>query len=606
MTVYFNSLDPACKSTVGAIERGKTLTLRLFFYGEQQNLPDAAELLLCKDGEEVLTFPMQKMQDFFEISLKFSKNGLYFYAFLVEGKRLSCGRLQEGTWGGEKMWQLTVYETGFQTPEWLKGGVIYQIFPDRFCRDKSVGFDDHGGRRVLKKWGDTPEFRPNEAGKVLNNDFFGGNFKGIQGKIEYLKSLGVTAIYLNPIFEAYSNHRYDTGDFFKFDELLGTVGDFQALVHAANSAGIELILDGVFNHVGADSVYFNRFGTYPSLGAYQSKKSPYFSWFHFIEYPNSYDCWWQIDTLPAVNKSDPKYRKFLFGKDGVLRYLLGLGVKGLRLDVVDELPDDFLKELRKTVKKTDQNAVLLGEVWEDASDKISYQKRREYFQGEELDGVMNYPLKDAIVGFAVTGNCEALRETLARLIDHYPKDALDVCMDLLSTHDTPRILTVLGGLNCDVDKETASKMRLTGTQRQLAENRLKIAATLQFTLPGVPCIYYGDENGMEGGKDPFCRACFDWEHLREDLVGFYRKLGEIRQKHRAVFAQGVYREIYADGGIFAFERKFEDKAVYVIVNHSSGKFYAELDKPFFEELSETNYASHFNIEPHTVAVLSEA
>ncbi len=608
MRLYYNPLDLACKSIVGAVEQKSRLDLRVFEYPDGDDFfAGEMQLVFFRDGEGPVRFPMQKKENCFSISLKIPKTGLYFYYFTVPGRIFSRGRLQEGTFSGAPApWQLTVYRKGFRTPDWLKGGVLYQIFPDRFRRFGELPSEGENGKRRMRRWGDLPDFRPNERGEVLNNDFFGGNLKGIEEKLDYLSSLGVTAIYLNPIFEAFSNHRYDTGDFFKIDELLGTVGDFRSLVESAGRRGIRLILDGVFNHVGADSVYFNRFGNYPTLGAFQSPDSPYFSWFSFREFPEKYDCWWGIETLPAIRENDRSYREFLFGENGVLRHWLRFGIGGFRLDVVDELPDGFLRELRQCVKNESPDAAILGEVWEDASDKISYGVRRQYLQGEELDGTMNYPLKDAILDFAVTGNCERLRETLFSLLDHYPKEALDLAMNVLSTHDTPRILSLLGRKTFDAaKKEEAASVRLSGVERQRAEEKLKMAALLQFTLPGVPCVYYGDENGMEGGPDPLCRGCFDWEHLRENLIGYYRKLGKIRAEHREIFAKGTYREIFAAGGILVFERALAGNSLYVYVNNSAQKFTISLDRPLFEEFAEIRLEGTLSVEGYSYGLLSE-
>lgn len=604
MKLYYNPLDKACKSVVGAIGQGERLSLWVYEFMDGSPCPfeGTAELILTRDGGATVTLPMEKEGDHYALGLEFPSTGLYFYYFKFDGRIFSRGRLQEGEFSKEaRPWQLTVCKKGYRTPEWLKGGVIYQIFPDRFCQgDGPIPLKN--STRRMRRWGEQPEFRPNEAGEVLNHDFFGGNLKGIDEKLSYLHALGVTAIYLNPIFEAFSNHRYDTGDFFKIDELLGTVGDFRSLAQNAEKMGIKLILDGVFNHVGADSVYFNRYGKYPCLGAFQSENSPYFSWFRFHRFPEDYDCWWGIKTLPAVNENEPSYREFLFGENGVLRYWLRYGIGGFRLDVVDELPDDFLKEMRETVKHAAPEAVLLGEVWEDASDKISYGERKKYLQGEELDGVMNYPLKDAIIEFAARGNCEKLRETVFSLVDHYPKDALDLAMNILSTHDTPRILSVLGGISWD--KEKAAQTKLTGFAKKNAEDKLKMAALLQFTLPGVPCIFYGDETGMEGGPDPLCRGCFPWNDLRQDLIGFYKRLGALRAKFRDVFGKGSYREIYAKGGMFFFERKLDDKSVYIYVNNSPEKYYAELFEPLWDELAGKAFGQSLSVAPYSYGIFS--
>ena len=451
-----------------------------------------------------------------------------------------------------------------------------------------------------------PSFRPNERGKVLNNDFFGGNLKGIQEKLPYLKSLGVTTIYLNPIFEAASNHRYDTSDYMKIDPFLGDEPAFKKLVDAAESQGIRLILDGVFNHTGDNSVYFNKYGEYPSVGAYQSKDSPYYTWYSFQDFPDKYSSWWGIDILPEVNETSPEYQEFIFGKDGVLKKWLSFGIGGYRLDVADELPDFFLKGLRKSVKESNPNAIIIGEVWEDASNKVAYSQRREYLQGYELDSVMNYPLKDAIIQYIQTENAANLLRTMRTLIDHYPKETLDCLMNILGTHDTARILTVLGGIYCrNKDEMALPSAYLSEKAKESAIIKLKMAAILQYTLPGVPCLYYGDENGMEGHIDPFCRQCFDWENQNEELFKFYSQLGKIRQIHQNVFKDGNFEVLYINGGLIFYKRESLDDAIYIYVNNSSKQELLNLNAKYQSCITDKIFKNKLVIKPYSFEIFNK-
>ncbi len=398
----------------------------------------------------------------------------------------------------------------FQCPIWMTEGVMYQIFPDRFARSSSYKAPPMDKDYVLREdWGGFPNHLPDEKGTIKNNDFFGGNLRGITEKLPYLQELGVTVIYLNPIFEAYSNHRYDTGDFKSIDPLLGTEQDFRELCTEAKQAGIRIILDGVFNHTGSDSLYFNKQGRYPGKGAYQSKDSPYFSWYRFTEYPDFYECWWGIDTLPHVNETDPCYMDYILNhEDSVVRHWLSCGASGFRLDVVDELPDEFLHRFREVVKEYDNDAVIIGEVWEDASTKVSYGQKRRYLEGDQLDSVMNYPLQKGIIQFfggTITGN--QLSEIVEGLWRNYPETVFYGLMNILGTHDTPRILTVF-------------------------EDRQKLFAAMLIwaLMPGIPCIYYGDEIGMRGGRDPFNRGCFVPEEGNREIFLHYKKLITFRRK----------------------------------------------------------------------------
>ena len=628
MQFYFNPLDTACKNIVGGIREGQILQLNIYClrdsgsfqqnYGEKglfcHETPEIEDcikpendafLRLNRDGEQAALHPM-KITDFgWTISLSFSEIGLYFYSFMIKNVgNIACGYLEMGYLTQSEHvngFLLTVSSADYHTPDWFKGGVMYQIFPDRFCK---VGQPPvMKGRINREDWGGTPSFLPNAQGKVLNNDFFGGNFKGIQSKLPYLKSLGVTVIYCNPVFEAASNHRYDTSDYKKIDPILGTEEDFAALVNDAKKVGIRVILDGVFNHTGDNSVYFNKYDEYPSVGAYQSKDSPYYSWYSFQEFPNKYSSWWGIDILPEVNENSEEYQNFIFGKGGVLKKWLGFGIGGYRLDVADELPDFFLKKLRKSVKEEDENAIIIGEVWEDASNKIAYSQRREYLQGYELDSVMNYPLKDAIISYIQTGRAIDLVHCIRVLINHYPKETVDCLMNILGTHDTARILTVLGGIYCRNKEEMAQDWAyLNENARQNAIEKLKMAAVLQFTMPGVPCIYYGDENGMEGHIDPFCRRCFNWEHLNHDLINFYKKLGEIREKYREIFKDGEFEEIRVEESFFLYKRTKNEKEIYVYTNNSSKSYLLSLPEKYKDCFNDEIYKKEIIVEPYSYKI----
>ncbi len=603
MNYYYNPLEKACKSITGGIPKKSNLTLRIFETesGEGNFSAQTCNLVLCKDAGAETRFLMKPTANGFEITVTFRESGLYFYRFELDGKAFGCGELRKGELQEyPHNWQITVFEEEYDTPNWLKGGVIYQIFPDRFFKSGEIAIAEH---KVLRSdWGGTPRFRPNEYGKIQNNDFFGGNLNGIREKLPYLEELGVTAIYLNPIFEAYSNHRYDTGDYMKIDPLLGTKEDFDLLVEDAKKHGIGIILDGVFNHTGDDSRYFNKYGRYDELGAYQSTKSPYADWYTFREFPASYDSWWGIEVLPAVNEYSPGYQNFMFGEDGVIRHWLRHGIMGWRLDVADELPDFFVQKLRKAVKEENPNAVIIGEVWEDASNKISYDVRRQYLQGSELDSVMNYPLKDAIINYVLSGNTTALRETILQLIDNYPKQTLDSLMNILGTHDTVRILTVLGNEHFE-SREQMAQARLNDEVKSRAKQKLKMAALLQYTLPGVPCVFYGDENGQEGYGDPFCRRCYDWEHTDEELRSYYRLLGGIRKNYHKIFSEGEYREVFADRFCIIYERKFSGRSLYVYVNNSGAKYSMKFKHNFTDLLTGSSYARKLELQPFSYGIL---
>ena len=632
MHIYFNPLDTACKNIIGGIKEGDLLQLNIFLlktkgkeeiysasncyfkpiHPKQEKCcqpKQQAFLRLYKDGEdkEISEIPMKTTEFGWTVSLKIMEIGLYFYSFYLESLGyLSCGKMEMGEITEKPTdFLLLVSSSEYQTPSWFKGGVMYQIFPDRFYKQGTM---PNIKRRIQREdWGGLPSYKPNQLGKVLNNDFFGGNLKGILQKLDYLKELGVTVIYLNPIFEAASNHRYDTANYMKIDPFLGDESDFKELIDTAENKGIKVILDGVFNHTGDNSIYFNKYGEYPSLGAYQSKSSPYYSWYSFQDFPNKYSSWWGIDILPEVNEGSKDYQEFIFGDDGVLKKWLSFGIGGYRLDVADELPDFFLKGLRKSVKNANPNAIIIGEVWEDASTKVAYSTRREYLQGYELDSVMNYPLKDAIIHYIKTENANDLLECVRSLINHYPKETLDCLMNILGTHDTARILTVLGGIHCKNKDEMAQKSAyLSEKDKENAIEKLKLAAVLQFTMPGIPCIYYGDENAMEGHIDPFCRQCFDWDNLNADLIDFYKKLGTLRENYREIFKNGVFNDIYTENGFIYFKRTKNNENIYIYVNNSSKNYLLEIQGEYKDCLSNEILQNKIFVEPYSYKIFVKA
>ena len=594
MEIYYNPLDPACKSVLGGVRQNESFTIRIFGKSDEPCI-----FVLQRDGCEAQSLHMQNISAGWELQLSFAEPGLYFYWFRLGGRRAALGEDRNAEFSDSaSAYQILVYRECFATPAWFKGGIMYQIFPDRFFKSGETLAEK--GKWLHRDWHETPEFRPNEKGKILNNDFFGGNFRGILKKLDYLQSLHVTVIYLNPIFRAFSNHRYDTGDYMQLDPMLGSEEDFAALVSECGKRGIRLILDGVFNHTGDDSRYFNKYGTYDEIGAYQSKDSKYYSWYNFRHFPDKYDSWWGIDVLPAVNENCPSYIDFITGENGVLRRWMKYPLGGFRLDVADELPDEFVAKIRSAVKSANGDAVVIGEVWEDASNKIAYSTRRKYFQGEELDSVMNYPLKDAIINFVVSGNTSLLRRTVGMLLDHYPKCVLDSLMNILGTHDTVRVLTALGGV-CAYNKEEMAVLKLSAEQRAVATERLKIAAILLYTFFGVPCIYYGDEIGMEGYSDPFCRNPFAWDLIDEDILSHYRWLGELRSRY-TVFRDGDYRELYHDDNCIVFERRKGKEAVITVANLGNNKYTLRFNGVLYNQLSGERCVDRVDIEPHHIAV----
>lgn len=513
--------------------------------------------------------------------------GIYWYFFEIDtntGKKQisKCNASSIGEIFDAASWQLTVSSKDFNTPTWLNQGIMYQIFPDRFYRSNKKKLNVPSDRTLINDWSADPVWQKNSSGEITNSDYFCGDLQGIIEKLDYLESLGVTCIYLNPIFEAHSNHRYNTADYSKIDPLLGTEEDFIKLTSELKRRNMHLILDGVFSHTGSDSVYFNKNKRYNNIGAYNSKDSEYISWYNFIHWPDKYNSWWGFDTLPEVKEENPNYNKYINSKDGIIRKWIKLGASGWRLDVADELPDSFIENLRKAAKAEDKDAIIIGEVWEDASNKESYNHRRKYLLGNELDSVMNYPFRNAILGFIQGNNTHDMMEIILSILENYPKPVIRILMNFLGTHDTQRAITVLAGepLNSR-DREWQSKTKLSNEQYAHGVKLMKIASAMLYTLPGVPCIYYGDEAGLEGYKDPFNRRCYPWGNENLELIDWYKNLARIRKDTKAL-SDGEFIALEANDGLMAYIRKDCNSSLLCAFNSSKEQKRLKLPVEFIE------------------------
>ena len=571
-------LDGAPVTGRGAFTRGDTVTFRI---RAPRNTCRAEMLFFSDDTGERFCFEMTaENATSFSASVPMSalcpdaQTGLFFYKYRVitEGGAFDIARRpsdlaecyidvdeREGTF------QLLVYKRRENLPSWFYGGVMYQVFPDRFFGAGENDFDKKNAVLCRDREAFPSHMRCREENHK-NNLFYGGDLQGIAAKLDYLASLGVTCLYLNPIFASPSNHRYNTADYEHIDPLLGGEAAFDLLIREASSRGIRVILDGVFNHTGRDSVYFNAEGNYPTVGAAQSQDSPYYDWYSFTDYPDRYESWWGITTLPRVRSDHPAYRAFLFGENGVIRRWLRAGAAGWRLDVADELSDEFLRELAATAVREKPDALIIGEVWEDATDKISYDKRRQYLRGGALDSVMNYPVRAAVIDYLTQGDFMGLKRTLETIYGNYPPEAANATMNILGTHDTVRILTALGDEEIDsVPYNELAGRKMPDAMREKAIARLRLAVAIQMTLPGVPCIYYGDEAGMEGAGDPFCRLSFPWGDEDSALTDTYRKLAAARRREE-IFRCGGFTLVHVDTDVLCYERIGETEKIVVLIN----------------------------------------
>ncbi|MGF7184482.1 4-alpha-glucanotransferase [Desulfitispora alkaliphila] len=611
---YHNSHEEKFRNPFGAVTCGTKISLGLEVDHELP-VEKVQVRLWLEGGEELVDMKPLADRDGTYSRLLYqaviqapSEPGLLWYYFIIHGNQetIYWGN-NEHQLGGEGQlykspplsYQITAYLPGTQVPRWFTQGIMYQIFVDRFyngCEDGRV-LNPKKDSLIHAHWDNDPVYIRDSEGRVINWDFFGGNLLGVLKKLPYLCQLGVNIIYLNPIFESPSNHKYDTADYKRIDPMFGDEEILETLCKVAEAMGIKIILDGVFSHTGSDSRYFNREGNYPELGAYQSKESPYYNWYRFHQHPDQYESWWGIDTMPNVEELEPSYLDFIIrAEDSVVKKWMGKGIRGWRLDVVDELPDEFVKLLYNTAKEVNPEAVVIGEVWEDASNKVSYDRQREYLWGEELDSVMNYPLRGSLIQFML-GHIDAYQChcRLMSLKENYPEPYFYATMNMLGTHDVPRILTIMAeGVGCEAKCK--------------AVERVKLLTIMQFTLPGVPCIYYGDEAGLEGVDDPDCRKTHPWENGNKDLYNWYEQLAHIRRDY-PVFIDGDWISLPLSAHIYGYIRSGvgnnnKGETAVVLINRSDEEAVVDASQlPLGTEASLRNLISGTELNSTHLAVL---
>ena len=553
-----NSQNETFRRPFGAVQEIEQIQLELHIRDIE---PETLVVRVWEEGKEPQRINMvlqDKTSSFNRYMVSFSAPNhscLLWYDFemVIDGNRTYYGNNRESLGGEGEIspfpipFQITVYKKDMSLPKWFREGIIYQIFVDRFYNGSEDGKVLHPKKESLihGNWNNTPVYlRDCKTDHITRWDFFGGNLAGIIKKLSYLQDLGASILYLNPIFEAPSNHKYDTGDYHKVDPMFGDENTLKELCDKGKEIGFSVVLDGVFSHTGADSVYFNRYGNYPSLGAYQSVQSPYYSWYWFKIYPEEYDSWWGIDTLPNVKELDPGYQEFIItGENSVLNHWMDVGIKGWRLDVADELPGEFIQLFKSQMLKKDQEGILIGEVWEDASNKISYSKRREYLLGQELDSVTNYPFRAFVIDFLLgRATAQQTHKRFMNLYENYPLPSFYGTMNIVGSHDVPRILTVMS------EKED-------GTEEQTIL-RTKLGVLWQMTFPGVPCVYYGDEAGVTGGLDPLNRKTYPWGDEDQELLKWYKKMIRIRKDY-PVFVSGTWKSFYQQDDVYGFIREIK-------------------------------------------------
>ncbi|WP_315307871.1 glycoside hydrolase family 13 protein [Pseudoramibacter alactolyticus] len=580
--MYFkhDSFDLKFREPFGALPSGSRVTISV----EAQDVMNIQVHTFFKEREHHFDLLPGHADGTFTCSIEMPKDvGLFWYDFSFDAfnKHYYYGPHGDNMGGEGRIYetsppsfQITLYDDRRKVPEWYTDGIMYQIFPDRFAKGKDIAPEYFPNSLIHGSWNDSPHYFRREDGAIAYWDYFGGNLAGITEKLDYLKQFHVTILYLNPIFEANSNHKYNTADYSRIAREFGDESSFKTLCREAKKRGMHIILDGVFSHTGDDSIYFNKYGHYPGTGAYQSKKSPYYSWYRFSDYPDEYESWWGIGNMPNVEELDPAYQAYIFGDDNaIVRKWTRAGAAGWRLDVADELPDAFIEGLKTALMEEGEEHVLIGEVWENASNKISYGVQRQYFMGRELDSVMNYPFREAFVDFflyKITSG-ETMRRMMS-LYETYPRGQFMANMNLIGSHDRARILTVLSGVTGFQMSEAGKEaFHLAPDQRLLAVKRLKLISLVQMTFPGVPCIYYGDEAGMEGFEDPYNRGPYPWGREDRELITWYQNITRLRARNKPL-VRGRFYPMASDDDLLVYLRIYKQTVVLCLFNRSDSEY----------------------------------
>jgi cyclomaltodextrinase / maltogenic alpha-amylase / neopullulanase len=602
--IAFDSRAAQHKQPFGAVTPGTVMNFAVDALPGVQKMTLVVEKRRLEGNQEVLEYtevarmPMSKatqgQHERWSATHRFTDVHVYGYWFEAEigGKRYAYQNnrnalhwtREKGTGGVGEVGELpsatsairrfrqTVHAADFKVPDWAADVVYYYVFPERFRNgdkknDPKPGRDKYQSHTVElhRSWTEKP-FRPGSGDggdAVFNNDFFGGDLAGIIDKLDYIKELGANTIYMTPVFKAPSNHKYDTADFKQIDPAFGTNADFERLTSEAKKRGIRVIADTSLNHVGSDSLYFDRFANHQAQGAFEGGRinpsSPYASWFSFDatqkDADKQYKGWVGINDLPELDKSSPGWRNFAYkSRDSVMKTWLDRGAAGWRMDVAPWVPDDFWREWRSEIKRHAPDTLTISEAWFDCS---------KYFLGDMFDSTMNYIFRNAVLAYAAGGSAADLVASLEAVREAYPPQAFHALMNLLSTHDAARALHQFG-----FHDETTDAAKIGQ-----AKQRLLLAVFLQMTYPGAPTIYYGDEVGVSGGEDPYNRATYPWEDMGgkpdKALLAEFKKLTRLRHEHAILRRGRLLAPLHVDEHVVVFAREHEGRWALTAVNNAT-------------------------------------
>ena len=612
-SLAFDSRSSAHKQPFGAVTAGTELSFTLEAAPGVEKLTLVVEQRRLEGNQEVLEYretarvPMVALPaassaatQRWQAHHRFASVGVHGYWFEAEigGKRYAYQNnrqslhwtREKGTGGTGEVAELpasqgqhasirrfrqTVYSADFQVPDWAPDVVYYYVFPDRFRNgnprnDPRPGRDKYQNHTVERhvQWNEPP-FKPGSgdgSDAVYNNDFFGGDLAGLINKLDYIQDLGANTIYMTPVFKAASNHKYDTADYHRIDPAFGSNADFERLTREAARRGIRVIPDTSLNHVGSDSVYFDRYANHRARGAFEGGRinvgSPYADWFTFdatqTDPDKQYTGWVGLRDLPELNKASPAWRNFAYrDRNSVMKRWLDRGAAGWRMDVAPWIPDDFWREWRSEIKRHKPDALTVAETWFDAS---------KYFLGDMFDSAMNYIFRNAVIEYAAGGKAADLVAQLEALREAYPPPAHAALMNLLSTHDAPRALYQFGWKTGRGETTDAAAVAL-------AKQRLRLAVLLQMTYPGAPTVYYGDEVGVTGGEDPYNRGTYPWVDRGgqpdTELLADFKRLIQLRHDHAVLRRGSLDAPLHVDEHVIVRARQLQGSWALVATNNST-------------------------------------
>ena len=539
---------------------------------------------IVEKGKEKLCFPMKHIKNennkiYFETKVDLETRAIYnyYFEFKVNNnvKYIDKDNKIVDQITRENKNKMSV---NFDVPDWAKGKIMYHIFIDRFNRGSKEKLKEMPRRTIYNSFDDEMIIGPNKDG-IWNADFYGGDLLGIIEKLDYIKSLGVSIIYLSPVVHSQSNHRYDAADYENVDPYAGCNEDLKKLCEEAHKKDMKIVLDAVFNHTGNDSKYFNEYGTFDTIGAYQSMYSTYAPFYrkHYDNGQIKYDYWWGMTNLPVCNGYSKQWQDYILGIDGVIDKWFNLGIDGLRLDVADELTDEFIEKIRESVKRNKEDGFILGEVWKNPT-----RMNRGYIEsGKGMDSVMNYLFVDSLIRYFKYEDVTKLDYIIKDIMCEYPKDTINTLMNFTSTHDISRAINIFSSndfngysewawnLNNN-DLEWCKNFKLTKEQYQKGKDMYEAYVFALTFLPGILSIFYGDEIGLEGIGNLANRKPFPWGKEDKELLEFFRYIGSIRNKEKFL-EQANLNIIDINKNYLMFERENNDSSILVAVNRTDNE-----------------------------------